>query len=65
MTLEDIQQAILKLTSAELASFRAWFDEYEATPFDRRIRRDACARKFDCLAERAIADFPKGHAREL
>jgi hypothetical protein len=65
MTVEDIEKAIAKLTSAELARFRAWFEEYDAAQFDRKIERAAEAGKLDPLAERAIADFRKGRAREL
>jgi hypothetical protein len=65
MTVEDIEKAISKLTSAELARFRAPFEEYDATQFDRKIERDAEGGKLDPLAERAIADFRKGRAREL
>jgi hypothetical protein len=30
MTVEDIEEAILRLPPAELAKFRAWFAEFEA-----------------------------------
>jgi len=30
MTLEDIEEAILRLPPAELAKFHAWFAEFEA-----------------------------------
>jgi hypothetical protein len=65
MTVEDIEKAITKLTSAELARFRAWFEEYDAAQFDRKIECDAKAGKLDPLAQRAIVDFRKGRAREL
>jgi hypothetical protein len=65
MTVEDIEKAITRLTSAELARFRAWFEEYDAAQFDRKIERDAEAGNLDPLAERAIHNFRKGRAREL
>jgi len=65
MTVEDIEKAIAKLTSAELARFRAWFAQYDGAQFDKKIERDAKAGKLDRLAERAIIDFRKGRAREL
>jgi hypothetical protein len=65
MTVEDIEKAITKLTSAKPARFRAWFEEYDAAQFDRKIERDAEAGNLDPLAERAIANFRKGRAREL
>ena len=65
MTVEDIEKAITKLTSAELARFRTWFEEYDSAQFDRKIERAAEAGKLDQLAEQAIADFRRGRAREL
>jgi hypothetical protein len=65
MTVKDIEKAVLKLTPTELAKFRAWFDEYDAAQFDRKIERDAKAGKLDSFAERAIANFRKGRAREI
>ncbi len=65
MTVEDIEKAIAKLSPAELARFRAWFEQYDAEQFDKKIERDAKAGKLDRLANRAIGDFRKGRAREL
>jgi hypothetical protein len=64
-TLEDIEKAVTELPADQLAKFRAWFEEYEATRFDQRIERDARAGKLDQLAEQALADFRAGRAREL
>jgi len=43
----------------------AWFEEFEAAKFDRKIERDARAGRLDQLAEQALADFRQGRAREL
>jgi predicted transcriptional regulator len=64
-TLEEIEKAVSDLPTDQLARFRAWFDEYEAGRFDRRIERDAATGRLDRLAEQALADFRAGHAREL
>ena len=65
MTVEDIENAIAKLAPADLAKFRAWFEEFDAARFDAKIERDANAGKLDRLADEAIAEFRSGHAREL
>jgi len=65
MTVEDIEKAIAELAPNELARFRAWFEEFDAARFDRKIERDARAGKLDRLADEAVADFRKGRAREL
>ena len=64
-TLEDIEKAVTELPVEQLAKFRAWFDEFEATRFDQKIERDAKAGRLDQLAEQALADFRAGRTREL
>ena len=63
--LEDIEKAVAELPVDQLARFRAWFEEFDATRFDQRIERDATTGKLDRLAEQALADFRAGRAREL
>jgi hypothetical protein len=65
MTVKEIERTILKRTSAKLAKLSTWFERYDAAQFDRKIRRDAKAGKLGSFAERAIANFRKGRAREL
>jgi hypothetical protein len=65
MTIEDIEKAVAKLAPKELARFRAWFEEFEAARFDKRIERDAASGKLDRLADEAVDDYRKGRAREL
>jgi len=65
MTIEDLEKAVAKLPPAELARFRAWFDEFDAAHFGQKIERDAKAGKLNRLAEQAIEDLRKGRAREL
>jgi hypothetical protein len=64
-TVEEIEEAVEKLSPDKLAKFRAWFEEFEATRFDLKIEQDAKSGKLDKLAGEAIADFRKGRAREL
>jgi len=64
-TLVDIERAVSELPQEQLARFRAWFEEFEATRFDQRIERDAKAGRLDRLAEQALSDFRAGRLREL
>jgi hypothetical protein len=64
-TVEDIEKAIAKLPSDQLARFRAWFEEFDAAQFDAKIERDAKAGKLDQLAQKARQDFRAGRTREL
>jgi hypothetical protein len=52
---EDIEKAVSRLEPAELARFRAWFDQFDADRFDRRIAADVKSGRLDQLAERALA----------
>jgi hypothetical protein len=65
MSIEDLEKAVAKLSPEDLARFRAWFEEFEAAKFDRKIERDARAGRLDQLAEQALADLRQGRAREL
>jgi hypothetical protein len=65
MTIEDLEKAIAKLPPADLARFRAWFEEFDAARFDQKIERDAKAGKLDQLADQAVSDLRKGYTREL
>lgn len=65
MTVEDIEKAIAGLAPDELEKFRAWFEEFDADRFDRKIERDAKAGKLDRPADEAIVEFRAGRAREL
>jgi hypothetical protein len=64
-TIEDIEKALTELPADQLAQFRAWFETFDAARFDETIEQDAKAGRLDRLAERAIADFRAGRAREL
>ncbi len=59
MTVEEIQEAILKLPHDELARFRVWFAEFEAGMPAAMIKQETAATKLGRLAGRAIADFRK------
>jgi hypothetical protein len=65
MTIEDIEKAVSKLPSDQLAEFRAWFEEFDAARFDEKIERDAKSGRLDRQADQALDDFRKGRAREL
>ena len=56
-TAEDIEQALLRLSPAELDSFRQWFVEFEALTWDRQIEADVAAGRLDAFAEDALRDL--------
>jgi hypothetical protein len=65
MTIEDLEKAVAKLPPEQFAEFRAWFEAFDAARFDDKIEGDAKAGRLNRLADQAIDDFRKGHAREL
>jgi hypothetical protein len=65
MSVEELEKAVAKLPSQELARFRAWFEEFAANEWDKQIERDILAGKFDKLAEEALADHAAGLTRKL
>jgi hypothetical protein len=64
-TVEDIEKAVEKLPPELLARFRTWFEEFEATRFDRKIDQHAQSGRLDRLADEALREFRDGHKREL
>jgi hypothetical protein len=62
MTVEDIEEAILKLSPEDLAKLRLWFAEFESGMGAPKIP-EATATKLGRIAGRAIAEFRK-RARE-
>jgi len=40
-TIQEIEQAVSRLSFEELARFREWFDEFDARIWDRQFEEDA------------------------
>jgi hypothetical protein len=51
---ESLKREVEKLTSEELAAFRAWFATYDADAWDRQIESDIKAGKLDRFATEAL-----------
>ena len=62
---EQIEHDVRQLTQSELASFRAWFAQFDAASWDRQFEVDASAGRLDALADAAIADHAAGRSRTL
>lgn len=57
-TVQEIENAIEKLSDEELAEIRAWL-------WDRDIARDAAAGRLDSMVNEALAEHSKGKTRRL
>ncbi|MFZ3357973.1 MAG: hypothetical protein WCA56_24160 [Xanthobacteraceae bacterium] len=58
MTVEDIEEAVLKLTPEGLAKFRRWFAEFESGMGPPKPPEPAAV-KLGRIAGRTIAEFRK------
>jgi hypothetical protein len=61
----EIERAIQQLPPAELAKFREWFAQFDATRWDRQFEADVAAGRLDALADEALDDHHKGRSTEL
>ena len=64
-TVEQIRGAVKRLPKRDLARFRKWFADYDASVWDRQLQEDAAAGRLDRLAREALRDHQAGRTREL
>jgi len=62
---EDIEQQIRELSSAEFVELRNWVLERDWVAWDAQIETDASSGKLDKLVSEARADFDRGKASKL
>jgi hypothetical protein len=62
---EIIEKEVSQLTLPELASFRSWFEAFDASAWDVQIESDVKSGKLDSLAEKALKSFKSGKSTEL
>ena len=62
---EEIEEAVERLSKSELAAFRDWFASYEAALWDAQIEQDIDSGKLEGMASEALADYKAGRAKEL
>lgn len=61
-TVEEIEDAVRKLTPTERATFREWFAQFDAAEWDRQMEADAAAGRLDWLVQEARDDIRAGRA---
>jgi hypothetical protein len=55
-TVQEIRDAVGKLPAQDLASFRAWFADFDAAQWDRQFVDDVAAGRLDHLADEALRE---------
>ena len=63
--LEQIEAAILSLSSSEFDRLRLWFFELDYERWDEQIEQDIENGKLEALAQEAIAEFEAGYYQEI
>ncbi len=63
-SVKEIEEAVLRLSAADLAAFREWFAELDAEAWDRQIEDDIAAGRLDALADEALEDLRAGRCTE-
>jgi hypothetical protein len=59
-SVHEIEDAVQRLTPAELDAFRTWFAEFDAAAWDRQMEGDVAAGRLDALADEALEDLRAG-----
>jgi hypothetical protein len=62
--INEIEDAVLRLTPAELDAFRTWFAEFDGAAWDRQMEDDVAAGRLDALAEEALEDLRAGRCTD-
>jgi len=65
MSVQELETAIMRLSSEDLATLSKWFEEYVADQWDRQIEADSRAGRFDAAGKRAKADYEAGRCTPL
>jgi hypothetical protein len=64
-TVTEIEAAISRLPTKELAELMAWLQEYHADAWDRQIEADLEAGRLDGLLAEAEEEYKAGLSRPL
>ena len=65
MSIQEIENAVAKLSPEELSVFSGWFEEFVADQWDHQIERDAAAGRLNEVLERAKKHREAGHCTQL
>ena len=64
-TLQEIESAVERLSTEDLASFRDWFAQFDAEVWDRKFAEDVRTGRLDHLADEALSEHRAGRTTEL
>ena len=61
---EQLEEAVRRLSAEDRAAFRAWFAEFDAAEWDRQLEADAAAGRMDWLVAEARRDRDAGRCTD-
>jgi hypothetical protein len=65
MSVQELEQAVAKLSPAELSVFGRWFERYAGDAWDRELEKDVQKGKLEALGQAADRDFESGNCQPL
>ncbi|MEX0642603.1 MAG: hypothetical protein WD468_07870 [Pirellulales bacterium] len=63
-TVEQIEDALQRLSSEERAAFRAWYAEFDSHEWDRQLESDVASGRLDWLIDEARKDLERGRSAD-
>ena len=57
MLVQQIKKEVAGLPKMQLKEFRSWFEEFDASEWDKQFEKDVASGKLDDIANRAVSDF--------
>lgn len=63
-TLQQIEDAIRRLSDEERAAFRTWFAEFDAQEWDRQLEAGVAAGRLDWLIDEVRQDLRSGRCTD-
>jgi hypothetical protein len=64
-TMAEITGAVKRLPKKDLARFRKWFAEYDASVWDSQLEADVTTGRLDALADEALREHKAGRTTAL
>jgi hypothetical protein len=65
MLVQQIKKEVADLPKVQLKEFRSWFEEFDASEWDKQFEKDVASGKLENIANRAVSDFKKGKFKKL
>ena len=63
--MDELEQAVRRLSREDLLAFRHWFAEFDQQMWDRELEQDVAAGRLDRLADEALDELSRGRTRPL